>query len=280
MDVSANGALHWVPLDNTGLRTRMALIADWVARARPAVVVTDVSVEVAVLVRLLGIPVVVLAMPGQRDDSAHELAYRLADHIVAPWPPTMYEPTCLRLHRHKTSYVGGISRFDGRARTLSSAAPPTRVLAMFGTGGSAVDAAALAESRDATPQAQWRCLGAPGGQWSDDPWDDLCAADVVIAHAGQGSVADIAAAGKPAIVIPQDRPFGEQDATASVLAAEHLAIVTPQWPEPTRWPALIAHAQRCDGDRWQRWQTSGAAGRAAAAIENVACRNLTCEDAR
>jgi UDP-N-acetylglucosamine--N-acetylmuramyl-(pentapeptide) pyrophosphoryl-undecaprenol N-acetylglucosamine transferase len=100
----------------------------------------------------------------------------------------------------------------------------------------------------------------------------LCAADVVVAHAGQNSVADIAAARRPAIVIPQDRPFAEQDATAAVLTRERLAVVEPHWPEPSRWPALIARARHCDGGRWERWQTSGSAARAAAVIEEVASR--------
>jgi UDP-N-acetylglucosamine--N-acetylmuramyl-(pentapeptide) pyrophosphoryl-undecaprenol N-acetylglucosamine transferase len=271
-DVSGNGAWHWVPLYDNGLRERMAILADWVATARPTVVVTDVSVEVAALVRLFGVAVVVIAMPGQRDDPPHELAYRMADRIVAPWPAEMYEPTCLAPYQDKTSYVGGISRFDGRQTAPISTAAPTRVLAMFGAGGSAVDAASIAGARNSVPEVQWVSLGAPGGLWVDDPWDELCAADVVVAHAGQNSVADIAAARRPAIVIPQDRPFAEQDATAAVLTRERLAVVEPHWPEPSRWPALIARARHCDGGRWERWQTSGSAARAAAVIEEVASR--------
>ena len=48
--------------------------------------VVDVSVEVAILVRLLGVPVVVMAMPGDRIDAPHDLVYQAADHILAAWP--------------------------------------------------------------------------------------------------------------------------------------------------------------------------------------------------
>jgi hypothetical protein len=276
VDAAGNGALHWAPIHDDGLRERMAMIADWVARVRPTVVVSDVSVEVACLVRLLGIPVVVMAMPGQRDDPPHELAYRLADHIVAAWPTDVDEPPWLRPHRHKTSYVGGISRFDGRRRGPAPEDGPARVLAMFGAGGSNVDAQSIAGARDALAEVQWNSLGAAGGRWADDPWEELCAADVVVTHAGQSSVADVAAAGRPAIVIADDRPFGEQHATAAVLARERLAVVVPRWPEPSTWSGLIAQASSGGGARWRRWQTSGAAGRAAAAIERVAARHAEC----
>ncbi len=59
---------------------------------RPALLVSDVSVEIAVLARLMGVPVVVSAMRGDRSDPAHRLAYDLADALLAPWPATLPEP--------------------------------------------------------------------------------------------------------------------------------------------------------------------------------------------
>ena len=94
----------------------MRLIAQWVAATRPAAVVIDVSVEVATYIRLLGVPVIVVAGPGERTDAPHLLVYRLADHIVAAWPRELHEPSWLRSYADKTSYVGGISRFDGQER--------------------------------------------------------------------------------------------------------------------------------------------------------------------
>lgn len=274
VDVTANDAFHWVPLHDNGLRERMATITEWVSSARPQAMVIDVSVEVTTLVRLLGIPVVVVAMPGERTDAAHTLAYRIADHIIAPWPAEAGEPGWLQPYRHKTTYVGGITRFDGRTRTTGRAAR-TQVLAMFGAGGSTVDGAAIAQGRAAVPDAKWDVLGGSGDSWADDPWDTLCAADVVVAHAGQGSIADIAAARTPAILIPQERPFGEQAATAKVLARQNLAVVRTQWPQPSEWPALIDEATRIEPQNWRRWRTEGAAGRAASVIERVARRRST-----
>ena len=116
---TANGALHWVPHHDDGVMTRMALIARWVEEMRPCAVVVDVSVEVALFVRLLGVPVVVMTMPGDRTDGPHTLVHQLADHIVAAWPKELYEPAWLRVHAAKTSYVGGISRFDAAPRCVA-----------------------------------------------------------------------------------------------------------------------------------------------------------------
>ncbi|PRC49480.1 hypothetical protein C6A85_74500, partial [Mycobacterium sp. ITM-2017-0098] len=112
---TAHGALHWAPHHDIGLRRRMACIAQWVADVSPAAAVVDVSVEVATFLRLLGVPVIVVAMPGERIDPPHQMVYHLADHIIAAWPQALYQPSWLCPYTDKTSYVGGISRFDGRA---------------------------------------------------------------------------------------------------------------------------------------------------------------------
>ncbi|WP_199812616.1 MULTISPECIES: hypothetical protein [unclassified Streptomyces] len=83
-DVTAGGRLHWAPVLHAGLRGRMARIAEWVAATSPALLVSDVSVEVALLARLLGTPTAVAAMRGERGDAPHRTAYDLAELLLAP----------------------------------------------------------------------------------------------------------------------------------------------------------------------------------------------------
>ena len=248
----------------------MSAIAEWVATARPDVVVVDVSVEVATMVRLLGVPVVVVAMPGDRTDAPHDLGYRAADHIMAAWPRALYEPPWLRRHSEKTTYVGGVSRFEGRARPAVPSDGRPNVLMLNGTGGSTLDMSAVRQCADMHPQYRWTSLGVAGGPWADDPWPALCAADVVISSAGQSSIADIAAAATPAIVVAARRPFNEQHATARALESANLAVVRYGWPAPEDWPDLVEQALSHDPAEWQRWGVRGAAARAAATIERVA----------
>jgi hypothetical protein len=269
-DATANGALHWAPLHDNGLRHRMAMIAQWVYIHQPTVMVVDVSVEVTLLVRLLGVPAVVVAMPGERTDAPHELAYRVAEHILAAWPENLYEPPWLVPHSAKTTYVGGISRFDGRPRASSLPHRHPSVLVLNGSGGADLDVTAVNRCATAHPEFHWSSLGVAGGPWADDPWPQLCTADVVVSSAGQSSVADIAAAGRPAIIIAAERPFAEQRAMAHALERAGLAVVRPQWPELADWPRLIDDARALGSDVWERWRTADAAARAAALIERVA----------
>jgi UDP-N-acetylglucosamine--N-acetylmuramyl-(pentapeptide) pyrophosphoryl-undecaprenol N-acetylglucosamine transferase len=269
-DPTADGALHWAPLHDKGFGKRMQMIAAWVADVRPAAMVVDVSVEVAMLVRLLGIPVVVMAMPGERIDAPHELVYRAADHIVAAWPRELYEPQWLKRHAAKTTYVGGISRFDGRPPAPRASATDPNVLVLNGAGGSAFDMADVRRCAASYPRFRWSTLGVAGGAWVDDPWQALCSADLVISSAGQSSIADIAVAGRPAIVIAEKRPFAEQHATSEALERGGVAVTRNGWPDEAEWPALIDRAHALGPDGWQRWQTRGAAARAAASIERVA----------
>jgi hypothetical protein len=253
----------------------MDAIARWVADAQPEAVVIDVSVEVAVFVRLLGIPVIVMALPGKRIDAPHLLVHRLADHIVATWPKELCVPAWLRSYEDKTSYVGGVSRFDGReilAPTCRESSSPTKVLLLSGADGLGGAPTALEEFATAQQGAAWVTLGTSEGDWTDDPWPQICGADVVVTHAGQSCIADVAAAERPAVVIPQPRPFDEQRATARVLRQYRLAVVAQRWPDHRAWPALLTQARAGEPERWRRWKVRGAAARAADAIEQAARR--------
>ena len=63
-DLTAGGALHFAPVGCPGYTARMEQIARWLARSAPPLMVVDVSVEVTVLCRLLGTPVLVVATIG------------------------------------------------------------------------------------------------------------------------------------------------------------------------------------------------------------------------
>ncbi len=290
-DPEAGGVLHWAPLGHAGLRERMGTIAAWVTRHRPFAFYVDVSVEVAAAVRLMGVPVVVAAMPGERVDRPHQLAYHLASRILAPWPEDVYRPDYLAPHLHKTSFVGGISRFADRPGSIgadrgtsrraagvasASSGPgpagpppggPRRVLLLAGAGTTGTLSGQMRAVDEAATAAGWdvSMVGGPG-TWSADHWQALREHDLVVTHAGQGAVADVATADRPALLLPQDRPFGEQAATAHALARAGMATVMTAGAD---WHDAL-HRAVAAPTAWHRWETHGAAARAAALIQQAA----------
>jgi hypothetical protein len=257
-DVTAHGTLHWAPLHDPGLARRSALIAAWIESARPALMVVDVSVEVAVLSRLCGVPEVVVGMPGRRDD--------------APWPerhrtgwPDSWDP--------KTEFLGGISRFDGWA-------PPAptplghrgrRGLLLWGAGGRGSGHAVLASLRTGTPDWHWEVAGLGGPRLgAEETWQAMASADVIVTHAGQGSVAEVAAARRPAVVIADERPFDEQHCTVRRLSEARLAATFAGCPPAREWRRLLADALSLDPGRWRSWNHGDGAVRAARQLEKLA----------
>jgi hypothetical protein len=147
------------------------------------------------------------------------------------------------------------------------------VVVLAGAGGTTLRPEALAAARAETPAWTWRVLGPqPVGTWVADPSAALRTADVVVTHAGQSAVAEVAAARRPAVVIPEPRPYAEQEATARALATGRWPVtVLPRWPD-RGWPDLLSRAGARDGSRWEAWCDGGEAQRFAAVLEQTASR--------
>ncbi len=274
-DVTAGGTLHWVPRGDAGLARRTAQVTAWLDRARPSLVVVDVSVEVSLLVRLAGVPVVVVAMPGDRTDRAHSTAYDLADALLAPWPAGAH-PWWPQRWLDKTWHVGGISRFDGRARPPAQRRDDGRTaLLLWGEGGRDRDPGELAALSEATPGWSWQ-LAHPGRRLDEEElWHALVASDVVVTHAGQNAVAEVAAARAAAVVVADARPFDEQIHTVRALNRRGLAVGLEAWPSSERWPELLESARARGGRVWRDWSSGDGARRAAAAIDELARRRTS-----
>ncbi|WP_411700577.1 hypothetical protein [Conyzicola sp.] len=268
-DATAHDALHWAPLGSDGLRERMGLIAEWLRRETPSAVVVDVSVEVALLVRLHGIPVISIAQPGDRADAPHSLGYRASSAIVAVWPPDIAALTVADDVAPRIEPVGAISRI-ATVDSLPRVAGQIAVLAGLGTRGVSALDAAVAEARRALPDADWVVLS---GADSATVAHTLRTSALVIAHCGENALAEIAASRVPAIILPEDRPHDEQHAMGRALAASDMpvAIVDPTVDaSPVDWARLVRETAALDGEAWSVWCDGGAAARAAAIVRRVA----------
>lgn len=277
VDPTVNGILHWAPRHHRGLQARMALIGSWIARSSPTLMVVDVSVEVATLCSLFGVPTVVMAMRGDRSDRPHRSAYDAAHALIAPWAAEFRPSEWPESWSDKTFHAGPVTRFAERpppARARHEG--PARVLVLWGSGSAEGGDAgftteALAAARSSAPSWHWRFAGGRGEHRVDQQeiWSLLAWADVVITHAGQNAVAEVAASRAPAVVVADARPHGEQLDTAMTLDATGVAIGLPRWPDSDRWPALLDAARRRGGAGWSRWMAPGGAQRVARFLDET-----------
>lgn len=263
-DPDAGGRLHWVPLYQPGLQDRNAAVLETIRRIRPRLLVADVSVEIAVLARISGVPVVPVLLPGERTDPAHRLALDLAVAVLAPWPRPRRLPGWLEPWQDKIHFTGGIRAAGTDPAILPAAHGASRtVLPAFGATG---PPSMLSQAAAATPD--WRWLRpdptAPGG-WPAA----LAAADVVVAHAGLGTVADLAAVGARCVILPQERPFDEQRATGELLRQLGIGPVVVPAPRDDEWPGLLERAATSDPD-WSAWEVQQGARAAARLLQEIA----------
>jgi hypothetical protein len=240
--------LHFAPLGSPGLASRMAAIARWIERRRPDLLLVDVSVEVALLSRLCGVPYAYLRQSGERDDPPHRLAYGWAAGLLAPYPEWLEPEGTPKTVRDRSGYVGAVTRFDGAARP-SPGGRPRRALVLGECGPLTAEIADAARG--------WEVLGP-----RQVDLDLLARCAVVVAPAGANSVAEAAFAGCGLVCLPQPRPFAEQTARGKDLERHRAAMVLDEPPTPWRWPVLLEEARDRRGEL-ERWADGDGAGRAA-----------------
>jgi hypothetical protein len=271
--------LHYAPLRSRGLSRRMALIAGWIAAHEPDVFVVDVSVEVAALARLCGVPVVYVRQTGRRDDAPHRLAYGWASHLLAPYPAWLEPAATPPELRRRTVHAGAITRFDGAPRPRDGAAGrPARVLAI---GPRALPRAAAI----AAAAPGWEVLAAVSA--GPDPVPDgvrildaaridldlLASCAVVVAPAGANTVAEVAFARCGLVCIPEPRPFDEQSERGRDLERIGAAAVLRSEPADRGWPELLDLAL-ARAARLEPWADGGGAPRAARFLRRAGAQDL------
>jgi UDP-N-acetylglucosamine--N-acetylmuramyl-(pentapeptide) pyrophosphoryl-undecaprenol N-acetylglucosamine transferase len=284
VDPTAGGALHWAPLDLELLRARAARMVDWLCRPSSRVLVCDVSVEAALLARLCGVAPILVHQTGDRRDPPHRLGAAVSVARLCPYPEQFEVAAVTPQERARSHYTGILAPHrpvlsTAAARRRIGAGPEPLVVIVLGGGGHSFDPGRLPAIAAALPGWSIRVTGPlpAGGRdrwrvdgWVEDVWPHLCAADVVVATAGSNAVAEVAAAGRPLVCVPEARPFDEQLVRATRLDQLGLAVAAAPWPEAGAWPGLLERARALGGRGLAELVDPDAAARAAAWIEAVA----------
>ena len=272
--------LHYAPLTIAGQRSRTAMLTKFFNDAYPLLLVVDVSVEVAMLARLCGIPTVVVRQHGKRTDLPHEIAYRNAVRLLAPYGAVMSrkDPEWLL---QKTIFTGGFSRFDG-FNPRSVIREKYRAAVLVGSGGTSINIDFLRYLCTQCPEWTFEAIGKIADSDAvtgcdnlrlhghlDDPLEILSCCEVVVGNAGHNTVMEVAALNKKFIAIPETRPFFEQVEKAEILANLRLAkVIHPQRMFKENWNAILSQAAAEDPD-WSEVIDRHATTKAAASIIEI-----------
>jgi len=159
-------------------------------------------------------------------------------------------------------------------------------LVIAGGGGSGTPYAPLTVAARAEPEGLWLVAGPVHREghetdfgnlrelgWIDNLTEFLCAADRVVASAGDNTVHEIARAAKPFLCIPEWRYFDEQQAKAAELARVGAAIHLNTWPASIPdWQRALADTDGLDVSRLATLHDEEAAQKAAQWLESEARR--------
>jgi predicted glycosyltransferase len=255
--------LHCAPLGWPGIRRAMATLAGWFDTADPALMICDVSAEIAQLARICSVPHVKILQHGDRGDPGHRAAYDGAAGLLAPFHADLAQPEWDAEMRARTCFAGGLGvdiRIPERAvarRRIGIDPHEEMILVMAGSGGGGFAAAPLGVGARARPSARWITIGPVQRDWHatepanlehrgwvDDAADHIAAADLVIASTGNTTCQQILAAGRPWLAVPEWRYFDEQHRKAEALAAADVACVRPHLPSSAEsWTVALAETR-------------------------------------
>ena len=207
--------LHCAPLGWPGIRHAMATIAGWFASADPALMICDVSAEVAQLARICSVPHVKVLQHGNRGDAGHRAAYDGAVGLLAPFHEALAQPEWSAAMRAKTLFAGGLGltaehvEKDEARRRIGVDAGTEMILVLSGDGGSGFAQAPIGVGARTRPEARWITIGPLQRDWHatepanvehrgwvEDAADFIAAADLVIASTGNTTCQQILAAGR------------------------------------------------------------------------------------
>lgn len=291
--VPTPSVLHCAPLGWPAIRETMSILSMWFQSADPALMICDVSAEIALLARLCSVPHVKVLQHGDRGDAGHQAAYMGAAGLLAPFDIALAQPEWSAAIRKRTCFAGGLGvatqcaeRVSARAR-IGVAPGEEMILVMSGGGGRGFGQAPLGVGARSQPGARWITIGAIERDWHatepanlehrgwvDNAADYIAAADLVIASAGNTTCHQILAAGRPWLVVPEWRYFDEQQRKAEALANAGVAVVWAYLPASAHaWTAALAEARsRHDAQRQRALIDPAAAAKVSRWLEDLAAR--------
>lgn len=291
--IATPDTLHCAPLGWPGIRKAMATLADWFDHADPALMICDVSAEIAQFARICSVPHVKILQHGTRSDAGHMAAYRGAAGLLAPYAPELAQEDWPDWMHDKIHYAPGLgiagempTRAEARARLDLDPARKV-VVVVSGAGGNGFAQAPLGVVARSRPDMLFLTIGEVQRDWHatepanlshrgwvDNAADYIAAADLVISSTGNTTCQQILTAGQPWLAVPEWRYFDEQVAKARCLDRAGVAVHRSHLPSSAHdWQAALDEViARHDPARQAALIAAGSSRRAADWIEALIAR--------
>jgi len=227
---------------------RAKALAEAIILYQPKVLYCDGVPELAIMARSMGVPVVLVHLPGNiMNDPTQIFAHQLADHIVAHFPFFLeqehYE------YKSKTFYSGYLSKYSGDNAEQPTGSEEDQVTILLGyenydqtilkniTADSTTKFVIIGNKQSYDLGSNCQQLGtvkninkAIGGKR-------------VITAVGQNTIAELLSLNKQLVLLPEPRPYDEQNVHAKVLAEKGLALLAHDDLSPAQWQKLLAEAK-------------------------------------
>lgn len=273
-DDQPQAAQHGAANDNlAGTRRRTRMISNWIEAAEPALLLVDVSLQVAALARLTATPTAYMRLSGKRDDQPHLEAFHAAEAVLCPYHCVLEAETTPQWLRDRSHYFPGLTPDIAPNRSADK-----RLLVVRDRQFNSLSTDKLLSLARTLPD--WRIDVIGGHQseaaqaanlyfhgWIDHPAHFVAESTIVMGTAGDGLIAAVSSAGKPFICLPQADPFGGQFEKAVRLEALNAATVCRRWPQ--NWKKTIAETLK-RGEAMAALHDNAGAARAAELLLDIA----------
>ncbi|UKT64688.1 glycosyltransferase [Pedobacter mucosus] len=227
---------------------RAKALAEFIAYYNPKAFYCDGVPELAIMVRGMGVPVVLIHLPGNvMNDPTQVFAHELADHIVAHFPSFLEQPNYQ--FAYKTYYSGYISQYAHFDLQESNKSDIQNITVLMGydnynesvlrniTRDQNTQFTIIGNKQDYHLGKNCVLLG---------PVNDISKAivgDVVVSAAGQNTIAELLSLGKRLVLLPEPRPYDEQVVHANVLANQHIALLAQETFSAEQWQEVLQKAK-------------------------------------
>ena len=236
--------------------------------------ISDVSAELTILARGAGVPVVMQRHSGNTEqDPTQTFAYECADALYAPYPKHIEDPQFAYVD--KTRFLGFFSELSANRQDVVR-----RGITLVTSSGEGVDALLPVLEQLQLPIWVVGCDGCDGPITSRVTFlghvDDISVhlpTDIVVCSGGNNLLSELLLLGKKLIIVPQPRPYDEQDYKSMQLAEHNYAVhmPLPQISQPAQWQQALQQASTIDTSRVSALANPHAAEQFAALIKDLLC---------